>query len=54
MGNRLRLSTATTPKGRAGREAPAQVFSSRVEDPLAWGWRSRPRAAGLTTLRSKV
>ena len=43
------------PRRRAGRESPAQVFSSRVEDPLAWGWRSRPQSpAGLTTLRSKV
>ena len=32
-------------RGARSAETPAQVFSSRVEDPLkSWGWRSRPQS----------
>ena len=38
------LSTGHPEGARGGAETPAQVFSSRVEDPLAWGGEAAPRA----------
>ena len=44
------------PEGaRGGAETPAQVFSSRVEDPLKLGVAKPPQSpTGLTTFRRKV
>ena len=43
------------PEGRAGSaETPAQVFSSRVEDPLSWGGEAAPEPPGLTFPKESV
>ena len=44
VGNCLQLSMGQPRRGSVGARKPRPVFSFRVEDPQAWGWRSRPQA----------